>query len=73
LSTVEPALSVVEGCGTRPFARFASLRAGLRRKELFFTTLQLNSAPEQDAIDHDRKRTTEPEILDPGPAPARRM
>jgi hypothetical protein len=33
----------------------------------------LNSAPEQDVIDHDRTRTTEPEILDPGPAPARRV
>ena len=34
---------------------------------VFFATRQLNSSPEQDAIDHDRKRTTEPEILDPGP------
>jgi hypothetical protein len=33
----------------------------------------LNSAPEQDVIDRDRKRTTEPEILEPGPAPARRV
>jgi fatty acid desaturase len=39
---------------------------------VFFATRQLNSAPEQDVIDHDRQRTTEPEILDPGPAPARR-
>lgn len=39
---------------------------------VFFATRQLNSAPEPDAIDHDRQRTTEPEILDPGPAPARR-
>jgi hypothetical protein len=40
---------------------------------VFFATRQLNSAPEQAVIDHDRKRTTEPEILDPGPAPARRV
>jgi hypothetical protein len=32
----------------------------------------MNSAPEPDAIEQNRKRTTEPEILDPGPAPARR-
>ena len=40
---------------------------------VFFATRQLNSSPEQDVIDHDRTRTTEPEILDPGPAPARRV
>ena len=40
---------------------------------VFFATRQLNSAPEPEVIDRDRKRTTEPEILDPGPAPARRM
>ena len=40
---------------------------------VFFATRQLNSSPEQDVIDHDRQRTTEPEILDPGPAPARRV
>ena len=40
---------------------------------VFFATRQLNSAPEPDAIDRDRQRTTEPEILDPGPAPARRV
>jgi hypothetical protein len=40
---------------------------------VFFATRQMNSAPEPDVIDHDRKRTTEPEILDPGPAPARRV
>jgi hypothetical protein len=39
---------------------------------VFFATRQLNAAPEPEAIDRDRKRTTEPEILDPGPAPARR-
>jgi hypothetical protein len=36
-------------------------------------TRQLNSAPEPEMIDRDRKRTIEPEILDPGPAPARRV
>jgi hypothetical protein len=40
---------------------------------VFFATRQLNSAPEPEMIDRDRKRTTEPEILDPGPAPARRI
>ena len=40
---------------------------------VFFATRQLNSAPEPEVIDRDRQRTTEPEILDPGPAPARRM
>jgi hypothetical protein len=39
---------------------------------VFFATRQLNSAAEPDVIDHDRQRTTEPEILEPGPAPARR-
>jgi len=40
---------------------------------VFFATRQLNSAPEEpEIIDRDRKRSTEPEILDPGPAPARR-
>ena len=40
---------------------------------VFFATRQLNSAPDEpEAIDRDRPRTTEPEILDPGPAPARR-
>ena len=40
---------------------------------VFFATRQLNSAPEPEVIDRDRKRTIEPEILDPGPAPARRV
>ena len=40
---------------------------------VFFATRQLNAAPEPEVIDRDRKRTTEPEILDPGPAPARRV
>jgi len=40
---------------------------------VFFATRQWNSASGQDAIDHDRKRTTEPEILDPAPTPARRV
>ena len=40
---------------------------------VFFATRQLNSAPEPEMIDRDRKRTTEPEILDPGLAPARRV
>jgi hypothetical protein len=40
---------------------------------VFFATRQLNSAPEPEMIDRDRKRSTEPEILDPGPAPARRV
>jgi len=40
---------------------------------VFFATRQLNSAPEPEMIDRDRPRSTEPEILDPGPAPARRM
>jgi hypothetical protein len=40
---------------------------------VFFATRQLNRAPEPEMIDRDRKRTTEPEILDPGPAPARRV
>jgi hypothetical protein len=40
---------------------------------VFFATRQLNSAPEPEMIDRDRKRTAEPEILDPGPAPARRV
>ena len=40
---------------------------------VFFATRQLNSAPEPEVIDRDRPRTTEPEILDPGPAPARRV
>ena len=40
---------------------------------VFFATRQLNAAPEPEIIDRDRKRTTEPEILDPGPAPARRV
>ena len=39
---------------------------------VFFATRQLNAAPEPDVIDRDRPRT-EPEILDPGPAPARRV
>ena len=39
---------------------------------VFFATRQLNAAPEPEVIDRDRPRTTEPEILDPGPAPARR-
>jgi hypothetical protein len=39
---------------------------------VFFATRQLNSAPEPEVIEQNRKRTTEPEILDPGPAPARR-
>jgi hypothetical protein len=33
---------------------------------VFFATRQLNSASEQDVIGRDRKRTTEPEILEPG-------
>lgn len=40
---------------------------------VFFATRQLNSAPEQNVIEQNRKRTIEPEILDPGPAPARRV
>lgn len=40
---------------------------------VFFATRQLNSAPEPEVIEQNRTRTTEPEILDPGPAPARRM
>jgi hypothetical protein len=36
---------------------------------VFFATRQLNNASEPEMIDRDRKRTTEPEILDPGPAP----
>lgn len=40
---------------------------------VFFATRQLNSAAGQDVINHDRTRTTEPEILEPGPAPARRI
>jgi len=40
---------------------------------VFFATRQLNAAPGPEMIDRDRKRTTEPEILDPGPAPARRV
>jgi hypothetical protein len=40
---------------------------------VFFATRQLNSAPEQEVIEQNRKRTTEPEILEPGPAPARRV
>lgn len=40
---------------------------------VFFATRQLNAAPEPKVIDGDRPRTTEPEILDPGPAPARRV
>jgi hypothetical protein len=40
---------------------------------VFFATRQLNSAPEPEVIEQNRKRTTEPEILDPGPAPARRV
>jgi hypothetical protein len=40
---------------------------------VFFATRQLNAAPEPEVIDRDRKRSTEPEILDPGPAPARRV
>jgi hypothetical protein len=40
---------------------------------VFFATRQLNSAPEPEMIEQNRERTTEPEILDPGPAPARRM
>jgi len=39
---------------------------------VFFATRQLNAAPEPDVINRDRPRT-EPEILDPGPAPARRV
>jgi hypothetical protein len=39
---------------------------------VFFATRQLNSAPEPDVIEQNRNRTTEPEILEPGPAPARR-
>jgi hypothetical protein len=35
---------------------------------VFFATRQSNGAPEPEMIDRDRKRTTEPEILDPGPA-----
>ena len=40
---------------------------------VFFATRQLNSAPEPEIIDRERPRSTEPEILDPGPAPARRV
>jgi hypothetical protein len=40
---------------------------------VFFATRKLAAENEPDAIDHDRKRTTEPEILEPGPAPARRV
>jgi hypothetical protein len=41
---------------------------------VFFATRQLNSAAEPNEIDRNRKGTTsEPEILDPGPAPARRV
>ena len=41
---------------------------------VFFATRQLNAAPDEpEIIDRDRKRSTEPEILDPGPAPARRV
>ena len=40
---------------------------------VFFATRQLNAAPEPEVIDRNRPRTTEPEILDPGPAPARRV
>ena len=40
---------------------------------VFFATRQLNSESEPDVIDRGRTRTTEPEILDPGPAPARRV
>jgi len=40
---------------------------------VFFATRQLNSTPEPEIIDRDRPRSNEPEILDPGPAPARRM
>ena len=40
---------------------------------VFFATRQLNSAPDEpEVIDRERPHTTEPEILDPGPAPARR-
>ena len=41
---------------------------------VFFATRQLNAAPDEpEVIDGDRRRSTEPEILDPGPAPARRV
>jgi hypothetical protein len=40
---------------------------------VFFATRQLNRAPEPEIIDRERPRSTEPEILDPGPAPARRV
>jgi hypothetical protein len=40
---------------------------------VFFATRQLNSTSEPDVIEQNRKRTTEPEILEPGPAPARRV
>jgi hypothetical protein len=40
---------------------------------VFFATRRLNSAPEPEIIDRERPCSTEPEILDPGPAPARRV
>jgi hypothetical protein len=41
---------------------------------VFFATRQLGNASEPETLDRDRKRaTSEPEILDPGPAPARRV
>ena len=39
---------------------------------VFFATRQLSNESEPDVIDRGRTRTTEPEILEPGPAPARR-
>jgi hypothetical protein len=48
---------------------FTPLDAGLGYcgGRISWLTRQLNSAPEPDVIDHERKRTTE--ILEPGPAP----
>jgi hypothetical protein len=40
---------------------------------VFFATRQLGNASEPEIIEQNRKRTPEPEILDPGPAPARRV
>src|ERR1041384_3529261 len=40
---------------------------------VFFATSQLKAATEPEVINRGRKRSTEPEILDPGPAPARRV
>jgi hypothetical protein len=40
---------------------------------VFFATRKFANESEPEIIDRERKRTTEPEILDPGPAPARRV